>query len=63
MSSRSLGWNKGNLVAVYNFLRRECGEGVSLVAGGKNCRNGSEMHCGRLKLDVRNNFLMEGVMK
>ncbi|KAK4808598.1 LOW QUALITY PROTEIN: hypothetical protein QYF61_009901 [Mycteria americana] len=58
---------RGNLIALYSFLRRASGEGgadlFSLVATDRTHRNGSRLHQGRFRLDIRKHFFSERVLK
>jgi len=54
---------RGNLISLYSFLRRESGEGgaelFSLVPSDRTHGNGSELHRGRFRLDIRKYFFTE----
>jgi len=58
---------RGDLIALCSFLRRERGEGgAELFSPGSSGRmhgNGSRLHQGRFRLDVRKHFLTERVVK
>jgi len=58
---------RGNLIALYSFLRRGSGEGCaelfSLVSGDRMCRNGSKLHQGRFRLGVRKHLFTKRVVK
>ena len=58
---------RGNLIALYSFLRREVGErGADIFSLGSSKRthgNGSKLHWGRFRLDIRNAFFTERVVK
>ncbi|KAK4822658.1 hypothetical protein QYF61_018610, partial [Mycteria americana] len=53
----------GGLIAVYNFLMKESGEGgadlFSLVSSG----NGLKLHQGKFSLDIREKFFIKRVVK
>ncbi|KAK4819768.1 hypothetical protein QYF61_011368 [Mycteria americana] len=57
----------GNLIGLYSCLRKGHGEGVSdLFSPGSNdsmCGNGSKLHQGRFRLDIRKHFFTESVVK
>ncbi|KAK4823668.1 hypothetical protein QYF61_005639 [Mycteria americana] len=48
---------RGNLIALFSFLRKESGEGVanlfSMISSDTTCGNGSKLHQGRFRLDIR----------
>jgi len=50
---------RGNFISLYNFLRRENGEGIagifSLAIIDKMHGNGTKLCQGRFKLDIRKN--------
>jgi len=58
---------RGSLTALYRFVRRGSGERdadpFSLVSSNRTCRNGSKLHQGRFRLDIRKHFFTEGVVK
>ncbi|KAK4832788.1 hypothetical protein QYF61_025656 [Mycteria americana] len=58
---------RGDLVALYRFLRRGSGEGgadiFSLVSSGRMHGDGSKLHWRRCRLDIRKHFFTERVVK
>ena len=58
---------RGNLLALYSFLRRGSGEGgaelFSLGSSARTCGNSPKLHQGRFRLDSRNHFFTERVVK
>lgn len=58
---------KGDLIASYSFLRMGCGERsaefISLVSTDRTRGNGSKLHQGRFRLDMKKHFLTERVIK
>ena len=55
---------RGDLIALYSFLRRGSGEGgaelFSLVPSARTCGNGSKLHHGTFRLDMKNHFFTKG---
>ena len=55
---------RGDLIALYSFLRRGRGEGraefFALVPSDSTPGNGSQLHQGRFRLDIRKHFFTEG---
>ena len=64
LEKRSL---RGNLLALYSFLRRGSGEGgaelFSLGSSDRTCGNSSKLHQGRFRLDIRKHLFTERVVK
>jgi len=58
---------RGDLIALYSFLRRGHGEGgadlFSLVSCERTRGNGSKLHQGRFRLSIREHFFTKGVVK
>ena len=58
---------RGDLIALYGFLRRGSGEGgadlFSVGSRDRTCGNGSKLRHGRFRLDVRKHFFTKKVIK
>ncbi|KAK4818252.1 hypothetical protein QYF61_009427 [Mycteria americana] len=58
---------RGNVFALYNFLRRGSGEGgadlFSLVSSDRTHGNSSKLRQGRFRLDISRHFFAEKVVK
>jgi len=58
---------RGDLMAFYSFLRRRRGEGgaelFSLVSSNRMRGNGSKLHQGRFRVDIRKHFFTKRVVK
>ncbi|KAK4823316.1 hypothetical protein QYF61_000918 [Mycteria americana] len=57
---------RGDLIALYNFLRRASREGgadLFLVSSDRMCGHGSKLHQGTFRLDIRKHFFTKRVVK
>jgi len=58
---------RGSLAALHSFLRRGSGEGgadlSSLGSSNRTFGNGSKLHQGRFRLDIRKHFFTKRVVK
>lgn len=58
---------EGNLIALYGFLRRGSGKGganlFSLVSNDRTRGNGSKLHQGRFRLDIRKHLFTRSMVK